>query len=1105
MTTGGNDFFSEIEAYHFSQLSLKEKYARYYSLLDRACKQITKESGIDYSNLFSRLHAVCREKLYLPQNIERFRIHCKLLQRGEFVPDDEDYLIDLKALCEAVAHFFSCEIPITLQKLLPQQQIPQKTICYSQNTFVKRIRLVVTSWNDKQIEGYCDKYPTEQPLTVDYSNLPVYNDLSSLLYEGAQLNVLSAFQTTDRRIIPEQLVLEPDYLIDITSLSECFQSYGASPYTYLLNKLKPSHTNKYKLLGNAANQFLDDCVNETQQKPADYKKTLATFFKDYCLELSVCDDIGKEFFDETQQQFLNIRKVVQKHFTLTNADNVILEPSFCCECLGLQGRMDFLQRDYQSLVELKSGKMDEYHNCSKESHALQMALYKEILYYNLDVPRDKVRSFLLYSKYPHFIEEQSSKQQIQHALQLRNRIVSLELSLKNGSIRTVLERLTPTALNINKDFGMLWSKYQEPELKRVLAPLQQNSRLALCYYYNFLAFISREQHLDKTGDSRYDSCRGFSDLWNAETDAKLASGSILLNLIIVNLIGNEGIEKIEFRLSETSNNYLPNFRKSDIVLLYERNTAADNACNKQIIRGSIEEICSDRLLISLRNKQRNEQIFNKSASYAMEHDLMDSSYRTIYQGLYGFLVTQPERKALLLNEREAQEDLTQVLSNDYPNKQIGEIVLRAKQAKDYFLLVGPPGTGKTSIALRCMVEEFYSNTQNNILLLSYTNRAVDEICETLDLMNEHPSYVRIGSELACDAKFTPRLLKNVIAHCQTRTQLRETLEEQRIFVGTVFSISGKQELFQLKHFQVAIFDEASQIMEPQIIGLLSALDYSGKCAIEKFILIGDNKQLPAVVLQNENETTVTDEELKKIGITNYSHSLFERLYHLQQTENNSKFVSSLQLQGRMHPDVATFANRHFYNGKLLPVPVKHQTEPLPYKTYDANDFYECLVATHRTAFLPSARPNIEESNKTNRNEAIIVGEIANAVYTLCVKNHIPFTPAQQIGIIVPFRNQIALIYKEMRRLSIPDCSLITVDTVERFQGSQRDIIIFSTTISMPYQLDILSAPIYEGKKAIDRKLNVAVTRARKQLFVTGNVELLAQSELYKALMQEMKI
>ena len=109
-----------------------------------------------------------------------------------------------------------------------------------------------------------------------------------------------------------------------------------------------------------------------------------------------------------------------------------------------------------------------------------------------------------------------------------------------------------------------------------------------------------------------------------------------------------------------------------------------------------------------------------------------------------------------------------------------------------------------------------------------------------------------------------------------------------------------------------------------------------------------------------------------------------------------------------------------------------------------------------------------------------------------------YTP-KQVGIIVPFRNQIRAVRNELRKEEVPDYEDITIDTVECFQGSQRDFIFFSTTISRRYQLDTLSNVQTSGDVIIDRKLNVAITRARKQMFIVGNEQLLSDNQIYRNL------
>ena len=95
---------------------------------------------------------------------------------------------------------------------------------------------------------------------------------------------------------------------------------------------------------------------------------------------------------------------------------------------------------------------------------------------------------------------------------------------------------------------------------------------------------------------------------------------------------------------------------------------------------------------------------------------------------------------------------------------------------------------------------------------------------------------------------------------------------------------------------------------------------------------------------------------------------------------------------------------------------------------------------------------------------------------------------------------------EIAKLGIPQLLDISIDTVERYQGSQRDVIIYSFTIRRPYQLDFLTANCFvEDGHTIDRKLNVAMTRARKQLLMTGKADVLQQNSIFKELIRRYSI
>lgn len=1105
----GNELFDEILYYHTSNLSIQQRYNKLYMLLDRVCKLMTNKGTTDFSNLFSRLHYLCEEKDIASKAIEIFRIHGKHIQQhNKCNLTEDDYRYDLKALCEFVSRMSDTPIPDSLRAVIPAQWRKLSEQSY-QSELRKKMRVVAVKCDENFIYAYDEEHPTDDPIPIicpkEFGSLPGY------LYEGAQLNLLSIKSDEAGVLTPEIIVFEPDYLIDISALAACYTNYGNSPLQYLANKILPQETTFHTLLGNAANQFLDDCVNEKDESPARFEDSIQKAFRNNVMEYCTCQDINQDYFTKARLQFEHIQHTVIQSFPNQSCNidrnRAILEPSFLCEALGLQGRMDLLQDDGKKLIELKSGKADNYYGeyRSKENHALQMALYKEILYYNLNIPREEVHSFLFYSVYPRLFLERSAKTQIQRAINLRNAIVHNELLIKQGKSKEIIAQLTPDNLNEKNDTSKLWMQWQRPKLTRLLHPLHQMTDLENAYFNQFFTFITREQFLSKTGDNQPDSTRGFSDLWNASVVTKQNNGNILVDLNIKQVEDNEGIELIRLNIPSHEDYFLPNFRHGDIVLLYEKKREEDNATNKQIFRGSIEHIDSKEILFKLRYKQRNTQALSQQSLYAMEHDFIDSSYNKQYQGLYTFITAPSERKDLILGLREPRVSTERKLSGHYLNAQIDNIVLQAKQADDYFLLIGPPGTGKTSVALKSMVEEFYSETDNNILLLSYTNRAVDEICEMLESISYKPDYIRIGSSQSCEEYFRPHLLQNAIASCRNRELIRKTINATRIFVGTTASIMGRTDLFKLKHFHVAIVDEASQILEPQIMGILCAHNDAGQCAIDKFILVGDHKQLPAVVLQSEKDSEVSDPRLQHIELTNCRNSLFERLYHLQLKYPKRGILAMLNRQGRMHPAISAFANQFFYGGKLDIIPVKHQLADIDFHLYPdkGTDPLQYFIANTRTGFFPSHTPSLTDSNKINREEARIVASIVQAVYKLCCMNQMPFQAKERIGIIVPFRNQIALIHQELAKLSIPETDEITIDTVERYQGSQRDIIIYSTTISQLYQLDIISVPVQDDNLWIDRKLNVAITRAKKQLFVTGNPDLLKLNDIYCKFLESM--
>ena len=633
-------------------------------------------------------------------------------------------------------------------------------------------------------------------------------------------------------------------------------------------------------------------------------------------------------------------------------------------------------------------------------------------------------------------------------------------------------------LNEKKMQGRLWEQFLAPGISRFQKQLNALDDLEKTYLYILYNFITKELYTSKSGDVESESRTGASALWLSTLEEKREAGEILYDLRIINNQASLPHKAtITLRIPEYDEPFLPNFRSGDVVVLYERNRSEDNVTNKLIIKGNIEWLTATEVCIRLRASQRNLSIFPSESLYAMEHDYMDATFRSMYLGLSAFMNANQERRDLLLGRRKASFDEEILAKNAHFIDDFERVATKAVAAKDYFLLVGPPGTGKTSRALRRMVEKFYAQPETQILLLAYTNRAVDEICSSLSAIAPQVDYIRIGSELSCDERYRDRLVENVLAPCRNRKEVRQCLSACRVYVGTVASLSSKTELFKLKRFDVAIVDEATQILEPQLLWLLSAKASDGKDSVGKFILIGDHKQLPAVVLQSKEESEVFDERLRQIGLLNLKDSLFERLYRYHLSEGDSLALDMLCRQGRMHPAVASFPNQAFYAGRLEPVGLPHQLEEI----------------STPVIFIPSQRDADGLSGKTNRYEARMVADWAERVW---MESQDTFDANRTLGVVTPYRSQIALIRKELQAKGIPALLDISVDTVERYQGSERDVIIYSFCVNHRYQLKFLPNLTEENGVQIDRKLNVALTRARKRLIVMGVAEILKENPIY---------
>lgn len=1100
----------EIQEIDESTLSLRDKYIQLKRILERNCKDITTDESLQFPSLFSRLVFISQKyKLpkFLEWRLQNIRIKTNFLLRNENNLISPYQYRQAKETLEAFLLFLqdgTCELLTEEEKTSPVE-IP-----------LDRVRVQVVELNKEKETIVCqsDILP-ENILKVKYNVSAIndiFNETIEQLWIGAQLNLIDIKIDEKGHYIPGMIVLEPDYLIDASAMAECFQSYSSSYLHYFRRKFEPTANTHYILLGNLANFFLDELIYAGDAANLTFEESFRKSFRLMPFEYSSCPEIQDNiaflgFMAKARKQFENIRRVVLNDMPANgfSISDCILEPSFFCEKYGFQGRLDLLQLSdsetgIDRIIELKSGKppyppgdvtkIAPNHETQTAIYRLMIQsvfnkdprhIYPTILYSSADNPGENLRFAAAYRR----LEKE--------IINARNRIIATEHDLYVGDIASV-EQVFRRLFDLDS-YGQVPPFFSDKinELRKIL---DKTTELEKAYFFRYVSFITRELYLQKTGDEGYDPAISVSALWNTTFGERRDALELIANLEIENIDDSGRDMTIRFRRDDSGD--CVNFREGEICILYPKQSDKDSILTNQILKGTLVEISATYVLLRFRYKQRNHRIFDRYRYWTVEHDKLDHTYNAMFKSLFAFLSAPTDKKEMLLGLREP------VSTDKYPTKdnltkeeKQKNVIEKTLAAEDYFLIVGPPGTGKTSIFARQLIERFYAGENINILVMAYTNRAVDELCASISQAfcedeTICDKYIRIGSELSCGEAYRRRLLQNISHNANSRKELLETIGSTRIFVGTLASITGKPELLGLKKFDVAIIDEASQILEPQIIGLLPLFD--------KFIMIGDHKQLSTITLQNENKSKVSEEKLNAIELYDCRESLFERLFRIASKKEWTHAYDTLTYHGRMHEDIALLVNTPFYDN-ILKVATDRQSAPLKYESFDSSDKFQSLIATRRVAYIPVRTIDDSNlSNKVNSAEAGVVVSLSKALLDLYKRNGINFDTNRALGIITPYRNQIALIRHKLEETEIPEFKNIMVDTVERYQGSQRDMIILSFCFNRPYQLRYFSNMNQEG--TVDRKLNVALTRAREQLFLVGNDHILNLNPIYREILRK---
>ena len=415
------------------------------------------------------------------------------------------------------------------------------------------------------------------------------------------------------------------------------------------------------------------------------------------------------------------------------------------------------------------------------------------------------------------------------------------------------------------------------------------------------------------------------------------------------------------------------------------------------------------------------------------------------------------------------------------------------RARDVAIVHGPPGTGKTTTLVEAICETIKREPQ--VLVCAQSNAAVDWIAEQLldrgiPLMRignpmrvtdrllahtyerryeSHPDYpelwsIRKGIRECLSRRNLSRSEKEAVRNRLSRLRERAVEIEIRIdnslfdsamvIVSTLTGAASK--VMTGRFFSTLFIDEAAQAMQP-----------SCWCAIVKagrVIFAGDHQQLPP---------TVKCMEAARDGL---SVTLMEMLAH-----EKPSCVEMLTVQYRMHEDIMRFSSERFYGGRLVAAPDVASRTVLQYDTP--------MVWVDTAGCDFDEEVNRWTESKMNRQEAQLLLDVM-AVYVDRIGVDRIVDERIDFGIISPYKSQVGLLRGMITRCAFHNRlrKLVTVNSVDGFQGQERDVII----LSMVRDNEAGSV----GFLSDVRRANVAMTRARAKLIIVGNSVTLGKNRFY---------
>ena len=725
--------------------------------------------------------------------------------------------------------------------------------------------------------------------------------------------------------------------------------------------------------------------------------------------------------------------------------------------LGLKGQVDALMVDPTStnaiVVDFKTG--NAWGNHPHPDHRAQLIAYSLLVEEALRKGDGGVEAWVLYAGEPSYFPHRRvawHPDDTCELLNLRNKLVAIDLGRYHPSpieqIRVCrrcffregclrLWQLIDTSVKSDSPLPSFLNLFSEKERMAPTLAPPARKRLLL----NLQSIGAEREYL---GELRGELHLGIEK-------PKLKRGLVIERLNLTKKGKEGGWTELTFScLNETR------VEAGDLVLLVPAVAGKGRA-----VRGIVKAVTGTNLQLMVK-EEIEDPAWGEPPLPEIDLEEME---RAVFTGVFSprELVEGHSGKVVSPSEKHS----TLHLREDWLNQSQGEGIERAVATDGPLVVWGPPGSGKT-LVLALIIRELAVRGRR-VLVSALTHQGVDNLLQKLVALG-YEGFLRVGSPLAVRNTLHPYLLEPYLAGLSTR-QLREKLVRVPVIAATIGTVASNPLIYS-QRFDVAVVDEAGELSEPASLIPINGAD--------SFLLGGDPCSLPPVVRSSVAKKN------------RFDRSLLERLVASDTYKSHTLFLS---VQYRMNREIMAFSNSQFYQGKLVADPsVAERRIHLPTPERIPPEVFPIIDPDSPIVFVDN--PAEGETENHNPEEVEVALKIIRGLLQGGIKG-------EEMGVIAPYRLQVARLRERILPLGgeFPTIKGIAIDTVEKFQGEEREVVIISFTDTYREWF----GPCWDEKDGGGNRINVALTRAKRKLILVGDSRLLNREPLYRRLLENCRV